>query len=409
MTMFRQGKTYILISVFLLLLSENIFPQTTSTPYSIFGLGFLESTSIGPNKAMGGTGIAFLSEKSINMTNPASYSGLDSLLSIFEIAVFGKYTLFSTKNENQSLVNANLKYMAMGFRITPWLATSFGFVPYSSIGYHINTEAPVEGTNVNYLKSFSGEGGVNQVYLGGSVKVYKNLSLGVNAAYLFGDVTHSESSNVFNYSLRDVTYVSNFNLNYGLNYHFNLKKWEYLLGFTYNSSKKLNTSNETTIETGTGTEVLKSRIHKYEIPQNFGVGLAVRKDFFMAGIDFERSNWNGINFNNPLIKTRNSNRYSFGVEFPSQGISKGTTKMFFFRFGAEYRESYLIIDNIPISYKAVTFGTGIPLKGALSAINVSLELGQNGTIKKDLFRETFCTLHLDMSLRDLWFRKRRYE
>ncbi len=173
-----------------------------------------------------------------------------------------------------------------------------------------------------------------------------------------------------------------------------------MLGLTYSSSKNLNTSNETTIETGVGTEVLKSRIHKYKIPQNFGFGLAVRKEFFLAGIDYERSNWNGIDFSNPLVRTRNSNRYSFGVEFPSQGLRKGTAKMFFFRFGAEYRESYLIIDNIPISYRAVTFGTGIPLKGVLSAINVSFELGQNGTISKDLFRETFFTLHLDMSLRD---------
>jgi hypothetical protein len=407
--MIKHGKILILLFICAITLPDTVSSQTTSSPYSIFGLGYLESSSIGPNKAMGGTGIAFLSEKSINMTNPASYSGLDSLLSIFEIAVFGKYTMFSTQKENQSAINANLKYLAMGFRINRWLATSFGFAPYSSIGYHINAEAPIEGTNLKYLKTFSGEGGVNQVYLGGSVKVMKNLSLGVNAAYLFGDVTHSESSDVFNYSLKDVTYVSNFDFNYGLNYHFNVKKWEYFVGLTYNSSKNLSTNNVATIETATGTEVLKSRIYKYKIPQNFGFGLAVRKDFFLAGIDFERSNWNGIDFNNPLVRTRNSNRYSFGVEFPSQGLTKGTGKMFFFRFGAEYRESYLIIDNIPISYRAVTFGTGIPLNGALSSINVSLELGQNGTIRKDLFRETFCTLHIDMSLRDLWFRKRKYE
>ncbi len=73
-------------------------------------------------------------------------------------------------------------------------------------------------------------------------------------------------------------------------------------------------------------EVLKSRIYKYQIPQNIGVGLAIRKDFFMAGIDFERSNWSSINFKNPLIETRNSNRYSFGVEFPSLGHKKGNSK-----------------------------------------------------------------------------------
>jgi len=82
--------------------------------------------------------------------------------------------------------------------------------------------------------------------------------------------------------------------------------------------------------------------------------------------------------------------------------------MIFYRFGGEYRESYLVIDNTPIDYRAVTIGAGLPLKGILSVINISVELGQNGTTKNGLFKESFITLHLDMSLRDLWFMKQRY-
>jgi hypothetical protein len=63
---------------------------------------------------------------------------------------------------------------------------------------------------------------------------------------------------------------------------------------------------------------------------------------------------------------------------------------------------------MPINYGAVTFGAGIPLGGFLSVINVSLELGQNGTTRKDLFRERFVTLNLDLALKDVWFKKRRY-
>jgi hypothetical protein len=404
----RQGKTYILILIILIFKLGSVSSQTTSSPYSIFGLGYLEGNSIGPYKAMGGTSIAFLSDKSINIMNPASYSGLDSLMSIFEVGVFGKYTVFSTSRENQSLVNANLKYMVMGFRITPWLATSFGFSPYSSIGYNITTNAPIEGTNMEYKETFSGEGGVNQVYLGGSVKILKNLSLGFNAAYLFGNITRSESSAEFTYYLEDATYVSNFDFNYGLNYQLKVKNWKYNLGLIYGSSKKLKTQNTTTIQTETETETLRSRKYKYNIPQNIGAGFALSKGFFSAGIDYEWSNWNDVEFTNNYLQTRNSNRYSFGVEFPSQGLNKGTVKMIFYRFGGEYRQSYLVIDNTPIDYRAITIGAGIPLKGVLSIMNVSLELGQNGTSKNGLFKENFVTLHLDMSLRDLWFMKRKY-
>ena len=61
--------------------------------------------------------------------------------------------------------------------------------------------APVEGTAHQYLETFSGSGGVNQLYVGASVNILKNLSVGVNAAYLFGNITRIESSAAFDYIL----------------------------------------------------------------------------------------------------------------------------------------------------------------------------------------------------------------
>ena len=407
--MHKVVKINALVLIFIISLVHDLKAQTTSSPYSVFGLGYLEGNSLGSSKAMGGTGIAFLSDKSINLLNPASYSGLDSLVSIFELGLFGKYTMFKSKNDNQSQVNANLKYVVMGFRLSPWLSTSFGFAPYSSVGYNINTTASVEGTNQKYAKSFTGEGGVNQVYLGGAVKLIRNLSVGVNAAYLFGNITSTESAESYFYSLQNITYLSNVTFDYGLNYGFAIKNWNYNIGLTYGSSKALNTNNVTTIRTASESETIKGRSHKYSIPQHFGAGIAVGKEYFRAGIDFERSQWGEVDFSNPLLRTRNSNRYSFGVEFPSQGLTKGTSRMILYRFGAEYRESYLVIDNAPINYRAVSFGAGVPLSGFLSVINMSLELGQNGTVNKGLFRETFVTLHIDMSLRSIWFMKKKYD
>ena len=405
----RLLKTSVLILSLLASVAGIISAQSTSSPYSIFGIGILESKSIGPSKGMGGTGIAFMSDLSVNSMNPASYSGIDSLLTIFEVGIFGKYSSFSTVYDEQSTVNANLKYVLMGFRINPWLATSFGFSPVSSIGYNINATAPVEGTPQEYLETFSGTGGVNQLYAGASIKLLKNLSIGVNSAYLFGNITRMESSATFDYSYKDVTYVSNFDFDYGLNYQINIKKWKYNIGIIYSRSKDLRTKNTTTITTPTGTETLKEYTYDYSIPQNIGAGIAVRNGFFRAGVDFERSDWKDIEFTNVYFQTRNSSRYSFGTEFPLPGSRKGTGKMIFLRFGGEYRQSYLLVDNTPIDGGTLTFGTGLPLKGTLNAINVALELGQIGTTKRGLIRENYIGLHLDMSLRDLWYRKRMYE
>jgi len=404
----RQVALYSLAFVLMISVPGTLSSQITTSPYSIFGLGILEGNASGFSRGMGGTNIAFLSETAINYGNPASYDGLDSLLTIFEVGVFSKYTMFQTSHDNQSLLNANFRYMAMGFRVAPWLSTSFGFTPYSSVGYNINSTAFLEGTNIEYPKTYIGNGGVNRVYLGGAVSFIKNLSLGVNASYLFGDVTHIEASEIYEYSLEDITYLSNFAFNYGLNYQVDIRDWKYNIGLIYSDGKKLNTRNTTTIETKYEKEVLKSRKYRYSIPRTLGGGLSVRKDFFKAGIDYEWSRWEEVDFGSTYLHTRNSNRISAGVEFPSQGLRKGSTRMVMFRFGGEYRESYMVIKGVPIDYRALSMGIGIPLKGVVSVLNTTLEFGQNGTMKRDLFRENFITLSLDLSLRDLWFRKRQY-
>lgn len=403
-----QVKISLLLIICSVLLANNSNAQITSSPYSIFGMGNIEENSLGGNKGMGGTGIALMSGNSINFLNPASYSGLDTLVSVFELGVFGKYTSFKNYDSNQKLFDADFKYLAMGFKIKPKLATSFGITSYSTVGYKINIPTTIEGTSVIYNKIYSGEGGVNQAYLGTSYRISKNLSLGINAVYLFGNVTHSESSTDLDYSLKSITYLSNFNLNYGLNYQFGKKSWKYNVGLIYNNGKTLATDNVSTITALSVTETIKSQTTSFKIPRTYGIGLAAQKDYFKIGADYELKQWKDIDFSNPFVENRNSHRYSFGIEFPSPGENKGTYRMIFYRFGAEYNESNLIVNKIPINYRSISFGAGIPVQGYLSVINLALELGQNGSGKNGLFQERFCTLHIDVSLKEEWFKKRKY-
>ena len=82
-----QVKISLLLIICSVLLANNSNAQITSSPYSIFGMGNIEENSLGGNKGMGGTGIALMSGNSINFLNPASYSGLDTLVSVFEMAL----------------------------------------------------------------------------------------------------------------------------------------------------------------------------------------------------------------------------------------------------------------------------------------------------------------------------------
>jgi hypothetical protein len=406
--MYQKSKICFFIFTALVALDSDLYSQITSSPYSMFGLGSVEGNSTGINNAMGGTGIAFLSGHTLNLSNPASTGGIDSIFTIFEIGIEGKYTSFTTSRKSQSLFDANFRYIDMGFRLTRRWAVSAGITPYSTVGYNINVMSPIEGSSHLYNKTYRGEGGVNKFFIGNSYRLTRNLTIGINTVYLFGNLTHSESSADFNYTLEESTYLSNFNLNYGLNYQFSINQWKYNIGFIYDNGKTLLTDKTSKLTNGNEYTTIKSSSTEFRVPQSFGFGLAFGKDYFRGGIDYENRRWEDIEFANPLLKSRNSNRYSFGIEIPSLGIRRGGGKMIFYRFGAQYCESYMVIKGIPVNYRSVSLGTGIPVKGMLSILNLSLELGQNGTLQGGLFKESFCTFHVDISLKDIWFVKRKY-
>ena len=67
----------------------------TNSPYSQYGLGVLSEQSSGFNRGMNGLGMGFREGNQVNFINPASYSSIDSLTSIFDMGLSGQITNFS--------------------------------------------------------------------------------------------------------------------------------------------------------------------------------------------------------------------------------------------------------------------------------------------------------------------------
>ena len=86
--------------------------------------------------------------------------------------------------------NSSFDYLAMQFRLHPRIAMSIGLLPFSNVGYSVSdTQAatdPTTGNTADYARSYTGDGGLHQLYAGVGVKVLKNLSVGVNASYFWG-------------------------------------------------------------------------------------------------------------------------------------------------------------------------------------------------------------------------------
>jgi len=89
--------------------------QIKNSPYSMFGVGQIIDNSYGINKSLGGTGIAFQSDRSINYLNPASYLGIRSNSFDIELGIYGIYSTSMTEKSSQSDGDVNFSYFSANY------------------------------------------------------------------------------------------------------------------------------------------------------------------------------------------------------------------------------------------------------------------------------------------------------
>ena len=211
-----------LISALMLAGLISVFAQSnTNSPYTRYGLGDLVDQGFANNAAMGGIGYALRNSGHINMLNPASFTAVDSLSFMFDVGMSLKSSNFQENGIKNNARNSSFDYIAMQFRLHPRLGMAIGFTPYTTLGYNFTTTQPVEGINdVTATNTFYGDGGLQKITGGLGFKILDNLSIGVNAGYLYGTLQYqatkgfsisSDQTNVYN-SIKVNSYVADFGL-----------------------------------------------------------------------------------------------------------------------------------------------------------------------------------------------------
>lgn len=390
--------------------------QNTMSPYSIFGPGEILSKGFGRNIGMGRAGLAVTSDNRLNNLNPASYSGIEKQHFIFEIGVDGKYSDFRSFDDNMNGFNGNLRYLAMGFRYTPWLATSIGLSPYSSIGYNISTQSSMEGTPLDYSSDFEGSGGITLAYWTHSLRLLDNLSLGLNTSYLFGPLTQQENLTQPNYGMNYTVvqndYLSSFYFDFGLQYSFNIKKLDYSLGLSFASEQSLRSNHTFTLMDADMTiDTDEENTSNVIIPETGGIGISIQNSGkYLLAIDYRTEKWAELKYPTMSGNFVNAHSFSAGIEFRPwrESFTNVFYKNWSYRLGGNYNSSYLKLKNKVINGFALNAGIGIPLKNGASSMNVAIEAGLNGTTSNGLIEERFLLLHLNFSINELWFIRKKF-
>ncbi|HOT88033.1 MAG TPA: hypothetical protein PKZ43_02665 [Bacteroidales bacterium] len=421
-------KIYVIFLVLNVFFSVYTFSQTRiSSPYSRYGLGDLQNAKYIGNLAMGGIGIAFRQPSSVNYSNPASYTVFDTNAFVLETGINSQTVKLSTNNQNQRSNYTSLSHLAFGFPVTKWWGSSIGLLPYSHVGYKIsNYETLSEIGKIKYL--YEGSGGLNQFYVGNAFQL-KNLSVGVNAAYIFGylDRTSTVSSpdSIYYLALRlsNGTRINGFHYNFGLQYEKKINTdWSMQVGLVYSATAKLNAKRDsfayTFFSSGEDYEKIKDTIidaentkGKINLPYSLGGGIILKKsNILLMGFDYQMQNWNNYSSFGEKDSLKNSWVTSFGMEYtPIHTNLSSYWKRVHYRVGARYAKTYLQLRNNQLSESAVSFGFGLPLKRSKTSFNIGFELGQRGTLENNLIKEQFGRIILNVSFNEFWFFKRRFE
>jgi len=404
--------------------------SSTSSPYSRFGIGTLNGNSLGRSEAMGGIGIGTRYGFQINTGNPASYTAIDSMTFLMEFGISSKSTSYETANKKNGANDVNFNYLAISVPVKKWWAAAFGLMPLSEKGYNIiGTE---ESTNAITSTSITGSGTLSKAFIGNAFKIGKNLSIGINAWYLFGTLSDRYYLNfpydaaAYDYLLENKLTVHNFGITTGLQYNWKTKdKNEWTFGAVFepkqNMSSKYVTHEERALfrSSTTSSPIIDTLSHSegnkgLTLPLSFGAGFSYSfKNKIVFGADVYHQKWSEASFlgsSAQLQNMTNSTRYSTGFEITPDAFSiRSYWSRIQYRAGGFYEKSYITINGQQINGYGLTFGLGLPFSRALSSLNLSAELGRLGTTDNNLIRESYAKFTLHLLLHDRWFIKRKFD
>lgn len=394
-----------------------------SSPYSGFGIGKLSSGSSITSQSMGGVSYAIQNPYFVNFKNPASYITFDSLTFLADASF---YTLFNTlKTETKTQQNSSVRpaYLTIGLPITPHWRTSAGILPFSDLGYTIlNSKTDEQIGKIDY--TYNGNGGLMQLFWGNAFQLYKGLSIGVNASYMFGRlattrIVEIEGVNYFNSAIENVLNVDGVYFSGGVQYFFNVNE-KHRIGFgaVYENSLYLWARENETVtifqgkyENMTGQDVISNidgQRGRMIIPQSIGAGTSyLYAHRFLVGVDVTWHNWENYKLMNKSDSLKNSWEVKGGIQFTPNSQSNNYLKRINIRAGAKYSTGYFTINEKTVDEFTLAFGLGFPLKGISSnhAINILFEYGQLGNLQKNSIAEDFIRLSVNFILHEKWYQR----
>ena len=424
-------KNRIISGIFALSCSLSLLAQSgTNSPYSQYALGALADQSQGFSRGMNGVGLALRQGNIVNTLNPASYSAVDSLTMIFDVGLSGQLTHFKEGNASVNAKNADFEYAVGSFRLMRNVGVSFGLLPLTNVGYSYSSSTRLADNRGIIAETYSGSGGFHQVFLGAGWRIAKPLSVGVNAAYLWGSydrsIVSSSGTDINSLQKAYSASVNSYRLDVGLQWQQALNKVDELtFGATVSLGHKLGADPQcmiinTNSLTSTPDTTTFTIANGLSLPMAYGVGLAWKhRNRLIVALDGTMQQWGNLDYpdynagsyelKSGLLKDRY--KVNAGLDYVPNAGSRKLLHRIHYRMGAGYATPYYKINGCDGPKEiSVSAGFGIPLQNGWNlrgnmrpVLNVSAQWAR--TSAKNFITEDMFRINIGLTFNERWFAK----
>jgi hypothetical protein len=432
-------KFFILIAVLTVTLPAAAQEAFSSySPYSMFGLGQLESVGDQNTAAMGGIGVGLRDPNLINLLNPAAVTARDADAFMLDFGLKQSNMIFAGADAKGNLARSaknlfNIDHIVATFPIYKHSAFRVGVMPFSNTGYafmYHEDKDPVIASlgDVQYFRA--GQGGINQLFAGAGVTLFDRLSLGADGIFYIGTIKRNSSTyfttNTFQRtaSRNWTTVLRGLSAKAGIQYEQPLGETMSLtVGATYRLGSEVKGEFHDLAYASGGnyadTTINVKKQVAYSIPQEMAAGFTLRKSgVWMFGFDYTRQDWTGsvfdptpgVNFSPGLAESFNA-----GFEIiPNRYDVRYYLRTVTYRIGAYHKNQYIMLDGKPVTTNGITLGFALPVYNRRTSVSVAVDLGQTSLAgaasltSPGNIRERYVKISLGLNLLDIWFQKVLY-
>lgn len=389
--------------------------QNNSSPYSVLGIGDLETSYYNRYTGMANSSVALSDNRYINNSNAASLSDLIPRFYTFEVSGRFQHVLYTgagvdpTSNQTSDF---QMKRLNLAAKITKRWGSSLGLLPFSSASYNFSSTKSLGGTPLLATATYDGEGGINQFYWANGYRITKNTSIGITSSILFGSLTQTENlqsgADLNALVTTKSDFLHNFYFNFSLLSKLKLNKhWMSSYGITFTPRTSLISQESINVKDNLGNTIKSTTTNNgyFDLPVSINAGIAVVKDDkYTYTINARNDSWSNLNYSGQGYQLVNSNRVSLGFQsanlkrnYYNQAYEKG-----FFQLGLYAGNSYLKINNEQLTDFGASVGYGRNSFRSPLGWVASLAVGRQGSQNTNILSQNYVKLTLTLSYLDFF-------